>query len=133
VTPQSAGKILTVSRTMESKRKLTKKLTQTLKTIRIFNFAPTFFRWAKCIMAHRKKFLGGSWPTQNAVWRHPCATHPDCLSVPSGAPSVGLQILSSFVQSLFRFYYRVVKVRVRLPEQGVDPASHSFEVCKMSG
>jgi hypothetical protein len=32
---------------MESKRKLTKKITQTLKTIRIFYFAPAFFGWAK--------------------------------------------------------------------------------------
>jgi hypothetical protein len=111
-----------------------KKITQTLKTIGIFYFAPAFFGWVIMHLAHPKKFLGGPWPTQNTVWRPPCATHPDCLPVKSGAPSVGLQILSSFLQSvLFRFYDRVVKVRVRLPEQGVDPASPSFEVCKMSG
>ena len=50
-----------------------KKITQTLKTIRIFYFAPAFFGWAKCIMAHPKKFFGGPWPTQNTVWRpHEC-------------------------------------------------------------
>jgi hypothetical protein len=37
--------------------------------MRIFYFAPAFFGWAKCIMAHPKQFLGGPWPTQNTVWR----------------------------------------------------------------
>jgi hypothetical protein len=45
-----------------------KKITQTLKTIRIFYFATEFFGWAKCIMAHPKQLAAFSSKRRSTRW-----------------------------------------------------------------
>jgi hypothetical protein len=72
VTPQSAGKILTVSRTMESKRKLIKKNYADIENNKNILFCTRIFWVGQMHYGPPKEIFGSAiWPTQNTVWRPP--------------------------------------------------------------